>query len=214
MYSKTNINYLIKNNTSVNKTIYNLNPNNKETGICCGIYMGNFPEDDCSYWEVLKPLCILLNNYISDKFSNLMRTEKQLGYVANTTLININEDDNTQLHQLFIIQTNVDNCKEIIYDYIKNILSNDIQSITEKQFESLKNGMYLNLTEQPHNIINEIEQNFKELKQNKLDYKTICKFHRKRKMAKCVSKFDRRLFINFFKSLDKIIHCVELKPKI
>lgn len=211
-YSNTDSTYIIKNTDIMNKTVYNLNPNNKELAIGCGIYLGHFPENNCSYWEVLKPICILLNTYVSEKFSNLMRTEKQLGYIANTTLINLNKDNNTQLYLLFIIQSNVKNCKELIFDYINNILPNDINSITEEQFESLKNGLYTDLTEVSLNIIDEVFQNFKAIKLNTLDYLDNETFNRKQRMAECVIKLTRKIFINFFKSLDKKIHCIEILP--
>ena len=211
-YTKIDTNYLIENKKSISKTVYNLNPNNKETAVCCSIYLGHFPEDNCSYWEVFKPMSMLLNNYISDKFSNLMRTEKQLGYIAYTTLININEDNNTQLYQLFVIQTNVKNCKEIIQDYIQNILPNDVKSITEEQFNSLKKGIFLGLIEKPQNIMDEILQNFKAIKLNRLDYKDEEKFYRKRIMAKCVMKLTRSMFIKWFNKLHKNVHCLIIKP--
>lgn len=213
-YTNTKINYLIKHNCSTNKTVNNLNPNNSETSICCGIYLGNYPEDYYSKWEIFKPICILLNNYISDKFSNLMRTENQLGYVAYTKLININEDDNAQLYLLFIIQSNNTECKKLMYDYIQNILYNDIKSITEKQFNTLKNGIYMNLIEKKNNIIEELIQVMKTIKLTKLKHKNNNKFNRQKKMAQYLLKINLNIFLKFCNiyCLNPIIHCVEIKP--
>lgn len=72
--------------------------------------------------------------------------------------------------------------------------------------------MSTDLTEIPLNINNEISQNFKALKLNKTEYRKNEKFNRKKIMSECVLKLTRKIFIKFFKSLDKKINCIEIAP--
>jgi hypothetical protein len=158
---------LDKKSLSQKKIVYNMNPNNNEASIGYAIYLGNMKNSSLSLtnnkeinWELLKSLCTILNTYISDKFMTMIRTENEIGYIALTSIINVNEINNPDLFLIFIVQSSRDDLEEIVKDYIDNHLLSDIQSMTEEEFDSMKQSLITNLSEKSINIDEDISEKY------------------------------------------------------
>lgn len=180
-----------------NKTIINHNPNNIEKSVGYGIYIKNIKEVS-EVWKIEKPFIMMLVAYLSDKFSSNVRTERELGYIAYCTLLNVNESNNNDLYIIFIAQSTRDDIYNIVADYIDNIMMHDIESITDEQFNTMKQGTLNSLSRKYINIMEDIDSSFSCLTCKLDDYRTVERFDRKLQMYNALDLYGSRTkFVEF-----------------
>jgi secreted Zn-dependent insulinase-like peptidase len=197
--------YITQQALSRERTIHNNNPNNNEKAIGYGLYMGNLretmdPEDGESEnnWAIIKPFTMILETFISEKFSSLVRTQQEIGYIAMATIININEHNNPDVFLLFVVQSTRDDLKNIVENYIDNNMMHDINSITDDDFRRMKQSIVTKLSEKPINIIEDISEKFTALKTRVSQFNEIEKFDRKQIMINALNKVTKvTQFIKF-----------------
>lgn len=192
-----------KNMDYIEKKIINKNPHSKDIGYGYGIYMCKVIEsenDEWKSWKTIKPYCIMLASYISDKFSSLLRTQKEIGYVAYASLINVNVTELCDFFLLFQVQSQHNEALYMIKDYVNNLLLDDIKSITDETFENMKNGMISRLLQPASNIISEINDKFYAMivKEN---YNENELFDRNKIIAIEISKMKKENIIEFIKPI-------------
>lgn len=151
---------------NVKNTKYNLNPNNNEKAIAYGLYIGNLKEIPETNWMIKKPFCMMLQSFISEKFSALVRTQQQVGYIAFCTIMNVNELNNPDMFLIFIVQSTKTNLEEIVQNYIDNHMLSDINSITDERFEIMKQSIITKLSEKPLNIAADVSEKIRQLETN------------------------------------------------
>jgi len=142
---------------SKNMTIESENKDNKDNAICYGIYLDNIIEKEDS--DFLKKIYInIVDQIISDKFTALIRTEKQVGYVVTSSSKNINNSVNGYIYLIFIIQSERNDLVGIVEDYINNNLIKDLENVTDDEYKHIINTMISDMNEEPYNIVEDIIQ--------------------------------------------------------
>lgn len=198
------------------KIVQNTNPHNSERAIGYGMWIGgnynnkeifsSLKDEDNN--DILKSLCKILDTYISDKFTSLMRTEREVGYIAMCTTINVNEPINPDYFLLFIIQSTRDDLETIIEDYIDNYMMNDINSMTEEEFNFLKHSMITHLSEKALNINTDVIEMFGELKYKIMNNNNLVKslsetekMSQKQITISKLKQIERKDFTKFVKTI-------------
>jgi secreted Zn-dependent insulinase-like peptidase len=219
----SSLRYKLTNDDLSAKTIkINNNPNNSERAIGYGIYLGNMREvgDD---WKIKKPMCSMLEIFIADKFSASVRTEKQVGYVAICNIINVNEQNNPDLHLVFTVQSTRDDAFDIVKDYVTHSVLKEVEQISENDFESMKQSIITKLSEKPNNIREDCDEFFASLNNtydtNQLFSTTDDLFiteraNRKKIMAYSLRNIKRTDFVSFIQSVYKrgIYATIRIEP--
>jgi secreted Zn-dependent insulinase-like peptidase len=185
---------------------YNKNPNNKETAIGYGLYIGNIRESvNDDLWKIQKPLYMILEGYISGRFSASVRTDKQIGYVALSSVVNVNKNYNSDMYLLFILQSTRTDLEQIVADYVDNEMMKDILMVNQNDFEIMKQGIISQMTEQPLNIIDDCNKKLSELLNTFEDIRDIenidVRFMRNKLIIDAVKKIDLNMFVSFVKQL-------------
>lgn len=193
------------------KTVKNINPQNSEKAIGYGLWIGNNLnvnglKDNINNDDILKSLCKILESYLSDKFTSLVRTEQQIGYIATCSVININEPTSPDYFLLFIVQSSRDDLEEVVQHYIDNHMMNDINSMTDNEYNFLKHSMTTHLSEKALNINSDVNEMFGELK-----YKMI--HNKNNKLKKTESLTQKQNTIAKLKHIEKN-HFVEFVKNI
>lgn len=191
-------------------TIKNKNPSNHETALGYGIYLGNTREigED---WKLNKSIYMLLETYLSEKFSSIVRTEKKIGYIATCHLINVNEQYNQDIFLVFIVQSNRADLYDIVRDYVENTLPLNISEITEEEFMDMKSGLITSLSENSINVEEDCREMFMALKttydKDKLinDDNDEYANHRFKKKKYMIEKLEQLTRLDFIKIVLSII---------
>ena len=144
----------------------------------------------------------ILENYIHEKFFNEMRTEKQLGYIVNCCIININTINCPIYYLLFIIQSSKNNLKNIIEEFINNSYNKYIDKISKNIYKELLNSEYIKLKVASNNINSEIDNKFKNLLELN-DFKNNEDFDKNKIMKKIIKSSSANEFIKFAKDIIK-----------
>lgn len=196
---------------SANAVKTNINPNNSEKAIGYGVYLGNMREIG-DEWKTKRPMCSMLEIFISDKFSASVRTEKQVGYVAICNIINVNEENNPDLHLVFTVQSTRDDAFDIVKDYVENSVLSEVELITDEEFESMKQSTITKLSQKPNNIHEDCDEFFTALT-NTYDTKMLFsaiddsyikeRASRKKIMVKSLNNLKRSDFVSFVQSIYK-----------
>jgi len=198
------------NDLKKNETKYNMNPSNNEKAIAYGLFIENLPEISNSGWEIKRPLCMLLESYISEKFSSNIRTENEVGYIATCNVMNVAEGKNPYLFLVFIVQSSKDGLQGIVKKYIDEHMMKDVNIVTDEEFETMKQSIVVNLQEKPLNIISDCSDKFSILIDTYDDPgvkpDTIIKlfadrFDRKKKMIHGIGQIKKNDFVNFVKNI-------------
>lgn len=145
-----NVKDLVKKKTKIHE-----NPENGEGAIGYGLYIGNIKETKSGDWAIKLPYVHIFNTYISDKFSSVVRTEQQVGYIATTSVSNVGWKDNAYTYILFITQSTKTDLENIVQNYIDNNMMEDIRTINDETFESLKKSTIIKLEEKPVTLASE-----------------------------------------------------------
>ncbi len=202
-YEYNLIKYSLRADTfSKNTVIYNKNPYNTENAIGYGLYVGNLQENKNTKWTIFKPFCMLLDTYISEKFSSLVRTEQEVGYIAITNIINVNESNNPDIFLLFIVQSSRTDLIDVVQNYVDNHLLSDIESITNEDFLNMIQSLCTKLTEKPININNDVDDKFIELLSKFPQNNKKFHFNRKRLMLNSLKNVKNKdEFVEFVKNI-------------
>ena len=202
---------------SIKHIIHNKNPNNNEIAIGYGIYIGklresvyvqtvkkiNKVEDIINLWQYIKPMCIMLESYISMKFSALLRTEKEVGYVVLANLVNISQNHNGDLFLLFTVQSTRNDLEDIVKEYIDHHMMKDIVGLTTEDFELMKQSTISDLSEKPTNIQTDCTDQISGLINTYEDIKNIKnidnRFNKKKIMIKAIKMIEKSIFEEFVK---------------
>jgi insulysin len=183
----------------------NQNPNNRETAIGYGLYLGNVREIQSDSWMIKKPMCMMLEGFISEKFSASVRTEKQVGYIAISNIMNVNQSNNADLFLLFVTQSTRDDLKNIVKEYVDNHMLQDVVQMSEDEFNSMKQGVITSMSEKPLNINADCSEKISTLMDTYEDIKSIkdinVRFSRKKIMTDATSTIDKSMFVDFVKNI-------------
>ena len=212
-----NINFI-----PADKTITNNNIHNKEYAISYGMYIGNIKEE--GEWENDYLLINMLNTYTHNHFFDLLRTEKQIGYVVSTHTLNINTTDNPHIYMVFTAQSTISELYKIIEEYIKDNFLNVINSITQDEFNISKQSIETYLKEQPKNIFEDCSYMYSTIISTpdliySTDIDTLIKnrMNRKNMLIKTLNKLTLNDLIIFSKKIYKnnrsVIHIQPKKMK-
>jgi secreted Zn-dependent insulinase-like peptidase len=204
---------LDKSKLSSKEIKYSINPNNHEKAIGYGLYVGNMREtitkfnwnDEKSLWMINKPFCMMLESYISEKFSTLIRTEKEVGYVTLCNMINVSETNNPEIFLLFVVQSSKNDLESIIEDYVDNHMMNDINLITDSEFEKMKQSVITKLLEKSPNIYSDaLEKYFVIINSEYVAETTNTNTNPNICVADFMSEYNRKkLMCNVLKSVKK-----------
>jgi len=172
------------------------NKENTENAICYGINLMNYTNDIL----LLKCLNLLLESYIHDKFFNIIRTEKQIGYIVQAYINNVKNSKYPEYYLCFIIQSSLKNLKEIVIDFIKNNYINLIDELSETEYEFIKNSIAKYLKDKKININDEINEkiNLLELKDK---YQKKEKFDTYLQMSKIIKNITQKDFTDYAKTI-------------
>jgi secreted Zn-dependent insulinase-like peptidase len=203
----------------------NENPHNKERAIGYGLFVGNPKEINGTNWEIIRPFSSLLETFITEKFSSTVRTEKQVGYIAMAKMCNVNEINNPYIFLLFISQSSKKNLRKIVENYVEENMMEDVSSMTEENFESLKESIINQLSQKPINIFDDcydimsaLTKTFDlndRINNSDNENKNLSdRFNRKKKMIDALNKTNREMFIQFVKNIhdNKIRSVIEINP--
>lgn len=186
-------------NLANNLIVKNMNPNNKERAIGYGVYFGNMKEvgED---WKTEKPLCNILESFMSERFSASVRTEKQIGYVAMCTFINVGEHNNPEMYLTFVVQSTRQDLLDIVKEYVENDMMTEIQNLSDQEFEDMKQSIIISLSEKPSNIRLDCDEIFTALINTydnieNTDYEQ--RFQRKHDMIDKLQNTTLEIFIDF-----------------
>jgi insulysin len=202
---------------SKKQIIHNKNPNNNEIAIGYGIYIGkiresiyikkvdkiNKIEDIINLWQYIKPMCMILESYISMKFSALLRTEKEVGYVVLANLVNISQNHNGDIFLLFTVQSTRNDLEDLVKEYIDHHMMQDIIDVTEEDFELMKQSTISDLSEKPTNIQTDCGNQIMSLIDTYEDITNINnidnRFNRKKIMIVAIKIINKSIFEKFVK---------------
>jgi insulysin len=189
---------------------YNMNPSNNEKAIAYGLFIENLPEISNSGWETKNPLCMLLESYISEKFSSNIRTENEVGYIASCNVMNVTEGKNPYFFLVFIVQSSKDGLEGIVKKYIDQHMMQDVNIITDDEFKTMKQSIVVNLQEKPLNIAADCSEKFSILnstydnpgnKADKIIKLFADRFNRKKKIIHGIDQINKNNFVNFVKDI-------------
>lgn len=195
-----------KNKLSTKHIKYNKNPNNKETAIGYGLYIGNMREKIDSFeWTREKPMCMLLEGYISGKFSASVRTEKQIGYVALSAMLNVNKKYDSDVYLVFILQSTRTDLEKIVEEYVDKQMLADIMDISNEEFETMKNSIIRQLNEKPLNISAECDKKLSDLIDSFEDIRNLkdldIRFARNQLIIHSMKDIKLNMFVDFTKKI-------------
>ena len=184
--------------TKQNITIKNLNPISKDNAIAYGIYAGHFEEtydSNNNEWFKMYPILSMMTSILHDRFFNIIRTEKQLGYIAKCLVIDVSSVIMIKdIFVLFIIQSSYTNLQEHIEDFLNN---NDISNfLTDEEFDILKSTMIENFLEKYTEMSDDIS--------NKFSHMLITdnlEADRYQLYVKYLKKLDKKKFIDFVENI-------------
>lgn len=191
---------------------HNQNPNNRETAIGYGLYVGNIREItthnqgfDLESWKVKKPMCMMLEGFISEKFSASVRTEKEVGYVAISNILNVNQSNNADVFLLFISQSTRNDLEDIVKEYVDHRMMQDVSQITDDEFVSMKQSVIISMSEKPLNIYADCGEKMSALMDTYEDVRSIKniddRFTRKKMMIEAIEMIDKQMFVNFVQNI-------------
>lgn len=132
--------------------ITSMNNNNTEYAIGIGIHINLPLIEHGEEWGYTKCYLKILNAIVSEHFAESIRTEKQIGYIAHTQLVNIADVCNPDQYIMFVVQSTNNNLYDIVMDYIENEMMNHLHNITISTFDILKESMISELKEKTHNV--------------------------------------------------------------
>jgi len=204
------------------KTITNNNIHNKEYAISYGIYVGNIKEK--GEWENDFLLMNMLSTYIHNHFFDLLRTEKQIGYVVSAHTLNINTTDNPHIYMVFTAQSTISELYKIIEEYIKENFLNVITAITQDEFNISIQSIETQLKEKPKNVFEDCSYMYGVIMSTpdliySTDLETLIKnrMNRKNILIEKLNKLTITDLINFSKKIYKnnrsVIHIIPKKMK-
>ena len=148
-----------------------------------------------------------IGGLLSVKFSNNVRTEQEVGYIATASLVNVSEFNNPEMFLLFIVQSTRNDLESIIKDYIDNQMLKDIESITDDSFTVMLQSVITNISQKPYNIHMDIKEKFIMLnyRTSQIDEKNANDesiFNRKNIILNALKKIKNKSgFIKFVKSI-------------
>jgi secreted Zn-dependent insulinase-like peptidase len=189
------------------------NPNNNESAIGYGLYVGNIREtcqpeiNILDSWKVIKPMCIMLEGYISEKFSACVRTEKEVGYVAISNILNVNQKNNQDLFLVFVVQSTRDDLEDVVKEYVDNHMFKDVKKITDPEFETMKDSVISTLSEKALNIYEDCGEKMKELLETYEDVNSMSninineRFLRRQTMINSMTHITKNVFFRFVKKI-------------
>ena len=204
---------------TIKKIDINNNTHNKDYAIGYGIYIGNQKEVD--NWEYEYLLTRILTTYISNNFFDLLRTEKQLGYIVYATTINVNTNDDPHIYIVFVVQSRTNNLYNIVEEYIINKFLATINNITQEEFIVNKKSLQTHLEEKPKNIqeecqyMSDIIQSTPEIfSSNNIDDIITNRMQRKNLLIENLNKLTLDDLNKFANKVHKHPHSViEIQPK-
>ena len=153
---------------------------------------------------------MLLESYISEKFSSNIRTENEVGYIATCNVMNVTEGKNPYLFLVFIVQSSKDGLQGIVKKYIDEHMMKDVNIVTDEEFETMKQSIVVNLQEKPLNIISDCSDKFSILidtyddpgvKPDMIIKLFTDRFDRKKKMIHGIGQIKKNDFVNFVKNI-------------
>lgn len=195
-------------NKPINILKTNENPNNKERACCYGLFLGSTKELSMNdEWMIHNIFCEMTMTFISENFSSYIRTDKQLGYIAKSSLLNVNTKKDPYTYLLFISQSTEKDILIIIKDYVENIMMKDIMTIDDNIYHNLKTSFINNLLEKPQNIHHDCNEIIDCIQKTyDIDYFINNKndrFDRKKKISKYLSKTTKDHFFDFVNSINR-----------
>jgi len=163
-------------------------------------------------WMIRRPMANILERYISEKFSSLIRTEREIGYIATASLVNASLTNNPEVFLLFIVQSTRNDLENVVREYVDKNLLDDVLKMTEEEFDLIKYSLITKLSENTHNIGEEIEEKYFSLKMRTKEYKCMEFFDRKKMMIEGLRSIKGlRQFVEFVKEiLDRNQYFVQL----
>ena len=196
-YDKTNI----KQNIDLSKSLSitkSLNPVNKDNAICYGIYTGKIEEkyDGKKNNNKMYPALVMIISFLHDKFFNIIRTEKQLGYIAYCSLLNVSTIYGVkEMFIIFTIQSKYDNLREHIEDFLKNDI---ISSLTDEEFNNMKTQMINSYLEETNTMSNDIAIKFSHMMVT-----DNLEADRYKLYVKYLKKLEKKQFIKIYENICK-----------
>jgi len=166
----------------------------------------------------------MLKSFISEKFSANIRTEKEVGYIAQCSLVNVNESCNPDIFLIFIVQSTRDDLVDIIQDYIDNHMMKAIEAITNDDFTLMKQSIITNIREKPLNIredclekisiLIETYENLDDVLRDSPQY-FYKRFDRDKKHINAIKHLKLEDFVDFTKNIisKNILSIMMIKPE-
>uniref|UniRef100_A0A6C0DZ65 Uncharacterized protein n=1 Tax=viral metagenome TaxID=1070528 RepID=A0A6C0DZ65_9ZZZZ len=179
-------------------TIKSKNKENTENAICYGVNLMKYTDD----LLLLKSFIILLETYIHEKFFNIVRTEKQVGYIVQAKVYNVKTLLYPEYYLCFIVQSSLDNLKEIIKDFIDNNYMELFDKLSDEEFKEITKGISKSLKEKKTNIGDEIIDKINILETNEKFHKKE-KFDMYKKISQIIKKMSKKDFVDFGTSIIK-----------
>lgn len=180
----------------------NLNKDNTEKAIGYGIYLGNIKQtyvydlsdDKCEEWILNISMMHMMETYVSNRFSSLVRTEKEVGYIAMCNLVNVSESNNSDYFLLFIVQSSRNDLVNIVEDYINNHMMKDIDDISDEQFNNMKQSILTHYMEEHVNARRDIVEKMSIIQSRTIYRDDTDDFIRKKRFVKCIKLIDYNMF--------------------
>ncbi len=178
-----------------------INHNNTENAIGYGLYIGNMMEklDDFKtyddLWMFNKLFCMILEKFTSEKFATQVRTEKEVGYIANAKICNISEINNSELYLLFMTQSSRTDLEDIVVDYVDNHMLKDIKSMTDAEYEDVKHSITIKISEKPVNIYDDVYDKYEQILHQCND--PIIDYNRKKLLLDSLEMTNKKMFVDF-----------------
>jgi insulysin len=141
---------------------------------------------------------ILLNAITSNQYFNSLRTKEQLGYIVNTKITYIGNNNCKMCGLRFLVQSPVKD-NEFLFkrtqQFIKNELYEYITNLTQEDIEEYKSGEISSLLEKYNNL----EELNLYLCTQIFDRRFI--FDYKNELIKYIKTFDKNKFIEYYEKL-------------
>jgi secreted Zn-dependent insulinase-like peptidase len=141
---------------------------------------------------------ILLNTISSNQYFNILRTKEQLGYIVNTKIVYLGNNDYKMCGLRFLVQSpskNNDFLFKRTQNFIKNELYTYIKNLTEEDLEEYKTGDISSLLEKYNNL----EELNLYISVQIFDRHYI--FEHKNELAKTIKTFDNSKFIDYYEKI-------------
>ena len=184
--------------------IQNLNTSEKENAIGYGIYIGTISIDNLDNWLKIMLYCMIINLIIPDKFTTNVRTNQQVGYVAQCNIINITELNNRDYFLLFTVQSTRNDLYNIMNQYVDNNLMNDILSVTDDEYDMIIKSIIVQLNEKYNNIVDDVENAFNVILSTHKKYNDRETFSMNKILYNYIITHDFSKHV-FFSFMDKVI---------